>query len=201
MPKKLIYVATNNHHKIAEISEILPEAFEVRPYLELGNVVHWIENGATFAENSFIKSRQIARKTNAGVLADDSGLCVYSLNLRPGVISARYSGENATDQANRELLLRELQPFQKPEQRKAYFATVVTFIDATKNEFLFEGRCEGHIALSEKGDNGFGYDSLFIPQGYSQTFAEISPETKNKLSHRYLALKKLMEFLRGRTET
>ena len=201
MHKKLIYVATNNEHKISEFQAILPSNVDVKPYAALGLLVEWVENGNTFLANSFIKSRAIAQKTSHPVLADDSGLCVYNLDLKPGVHSARYAQETgndraAIDRANRSLLLKEMDHLKNPENRKAYFTTVITYVDAEKNEYSFEGRCDGTIATKESGANGFGYDSIFIGNGMTRSFAELTAQEKNSLSHRGAALEKFAAFLK-----
>lgn len=191
---KLVF-ATNNAHKLDEVRRILPADVEV---LSLEQVVflHDIdETGTTLAENSRIKAETVAEWLRAnsqqpvdGVFADDTGLEIDALGGKPGVYTARWAGEPA---ANRRKALQELAD--KPN-RAAQFRTVVTLIDRTGTRQV-DGIVRGRIATEERGDGGFGYDPVFIPEGYDQTFAELPAETKNTISHRARAMSELKKLL------
>lgn len=146
------------------------------------------ENGSTLEENAFIKGKAIYSIKKIPVIADDTGLFVEALCGEPGVRSARYAGKDGDDAANRKKLLEELHGI---ENRKAYFETVVCFIDTNGHETFAKGRCYGNINREEAGNNGFGYDCLFIPEGEDRTFAQMTDEEKNEISHRAKALQKL----------
>jgi len=154
------------------------------------------ESGATFEENATLKALSISRVFTGLVLADDSGLEVDGLGGAPGVRSARFAGGNADDAANRRALIQLLRNLPESEL-KARFRCVMVL--ATQGELLgsFEGTVEGRVVPEERGSGGFGYDSMFIPNGYSETFGELQPEIKNSLSHRGRALAKVLEFLRS----
>ena len=152
------------------------------------------ETGLTLIENSFIKSKTVNQITGLACLADDTGLEVDALNGAPGVFSARYAGENPSYDDNVRKLLFELQD--TPENlRTARFRTVISYVDS-ENEFYDEGTIEGRITLESSGVDGFGYDSVFLPNNYEKTFAEMSKERKNKISHRALALNKMKKRLK-----
>lgn len=196
--EKNIVVATGNAHKLIEIKSILSDLeFDIHSLkdIELDNI-EIIENGRTFEHNAVIKSRTIlsALKEKSCtskemiVIADDSGLEVDALDLRPGIFTARYAGENATDEENRKKLLEELKdvPFEK---RTARFICAIAVVFPDNKSFTVRGVCEGKIALEESGEKGFGYDSLFIPEGYDVTFAQMDSDLKNTISHRAQALR------------
>ena len=185
MNKKLI-IASQNKHKIEEFQKILSKyGFEVCGRDDAGlpkdDVV---EDGRTFEENSLIKAKAIFDMANTATLADDSGLCVDFLGGSPGIYSARFAGDNANDAQNNEKLLTLLLEA-KDEQRSAQFVCVITLI-------LQDGE---KIQRAETGKNGFGYDPLFIPDGYTVSMAELPPEEKNQISHRAKAIEKLVEIL------
>lgn len=189
-----IILASNNKGKIKEMREILSSiGFEVISQSESGFNLDVEETGTTFEENSALKAKALYEKCNGCVIADDSGLEVDYLNKAPGVFSARYAGENATDRERYEKLLSELDgvPYEK---RTARFVCVICFINAKGEEHFFRGECEGHIGFEPKGENGFGYDPVFYIN--EKSMAEISSEEKNIISHRALALKKLSDFLK-----
>jgi XTP/dITP diphosphohydrolase len=199
--KRKLLIATSNQGKIAEIKEVLgEEEFEILSLADLGDINMPEENGDTFEENARIKAKAVQLAafsalalTPLAVLADDSGLVVPVLGGAPGVFSARYAAENATDEENNEKLLRELKG---KENREAYFMCSLIFINENDEELHIDGKCEGLIGHKPAGDKGFGYDPLFIPlvplaHGNKQTMAELSPEEKNKISHRGIALQKL----------
>jgi len=151
------------------------------------------ETGATLEENALLKARAAYRCSGLPAVADDTGLEIYYLLNSPGVFSARYSGQNATYESNNRKILQELN--QIPERKRgARFRCVIAFVSKDVEKIL-EGRVTGRIAFKPRGSNGFGYDPLFIPDGYSMTYAELEPEIKNKLSHRSKAVSRLITFL------
>ena len=152
------------------------------------------EDGATFQENSLQKAREGHVHTKLPALADDSGLEVFYLNGRPGVVSARYAGEGTTDERNNKKLLGEMLGV-PPRRRKAQFRAVITLVRGNSAE-VAEGICPGVLAESPRGTNGFGYDPIFIPDGFSRTYAELTAEEKNRISHRAKALSKMKEILK-----
>ncbi|ADO82889.1 XTP/dITP diphosphatase [Ilyobacter polytropus] len=185
-----IFLATGNEKKIKEIEKILEdfdvEILSIRDGIEIPEV---IEDGDTFEVNSVKKALEIAEYLNMPSIADDSGLCVDALKGAPGVYSARYSGENATDETNNKKLVRELYGI---ENRKAKFVSVITFAKPTGETYSFRGEIEGEIIDEPRGKDGFGYDPYFYVKEYESTLAEI-PEIKNKISHRAKALEKFKE--------
>lgn len=191
MKRKLV-ISTGNKNKVEEIRDILKDIeIEVLAKGDLGlDPIEVVEDGDTLASNSLKKARALGEKTDYMVIADDSGLFVDYLNGDPGVHSSRYAGEDGDDQANNEKLLRELKGVAM-EDRGASFKTVIALIDEDKKESLLFGQCKGKIGFEEKGKGGFGYDPLFIPESYEETFSEIGEEEKNKISHRAKALKEL----------
>ena len=190
-----IILASNNKGKIREISEILsPLGFEVISMKDAGIDTDIEENGTTFRENAAIKARAIYSKTRMAVIADDSGLAVDFLNGAPGVYSHRYGGENATDDEKNQKLLQELSGV-PDEKRTAAFVCSICYIDDCGNEHFVQGECSGSIGYEPKGKNGFGYDPIFMYG--NRSFAEISANEKNKVSHRANALKSLLKLLKG----
>ncbi len=191
--KKIIF-ATNNPHKLSEVRALLTGIFEVVSLKDLGFVGDIPETGKTLAENASQKSHFIYERYGFDCFADDTGLEVDALNGAPGVYSARYAGEKATYEENVTKLLHELDGKQN---RSAHFKTMVSLIlDGV--EFQFEGRVEGAILDSRSGNFGFGYDPVFLPDGYSDSFAEMSSELKNRISHRGKAMQKLAAFLKDK---
>ena len=188
-----IVLSTDNKNKLREIREIL-EDLDVKIYGKSdidGMDFEVIEDGDTLYDNALKKATAMAERVDYAVLADDTGLFVNALNGEPGVHSARYASEH-DDKKNREKLLNNLKD---KDDRSAYFKTQIILIDEEKNIIPIEGVCPGKISLEEKGENGFGYDSIFIPDGYNKTFAEMSHEEKNEISHRSRALKNLRDKL------
>ncbi|MGX6590740.1 XTP/dITP diphosphatase [Cetobacterium ceti] len=183
-----IFLATGNKKKIDEISKILEdlnlEILSIKDGIEIPEV---IEDGDTFEANSQKKALEIAKFTNMITIADDSGLCVDALDGAPGVYSARYSGENATDEKNNKLLIKNLDGI---ENRNGKFVCVITLAKPTGEVYSFRGELPGKIVDENKGEFGFGYDPHFYLEEYGQTLAQI-PEIKNKISHRAKALEKL----------
>ena len=175
-----------------EIQDILGPAWEVIGADQLGAPVHWEETGQTFRANALIKAESLRAHTGEGVLADDSGLQVDILEGAPGVYSARYAGAAASDANNLKKLLRVLEGVPLNE-RKARFVCVLCYIDREGKIHYFEGTCEGHIISEAVGAGGFGYDPIFVPEGYQQSFAEIAALEKNRISHRSRALAQFLK--------
>lgn len=192
-----IIAATHNKGKIREFREILsPLGFEVISQNEAGILTEPEENGKTFEENALIKARTIfSQSSESAVIADDSGLCVNALGGRPGVYSARYAGENASDSDRICKLLSELE---NKEDRSANFTSAIAFIFPDGKEITVTGKTYGAIAEKPFGEGGFGYDPIFISDKLGKTFAQASPEEKNSVSHRGAALSKLYEILKTR---
>ena len=194
-------LATQNPKKLKEMSAILGElGVEVVSEADLGVKIEVEETGETFAENSLLKAKAVMEATKLPAIADDSGLCVDALNGGPGVYSARYAGHHGDDDANNEKLLREMADV--PEgQRGARFVSAVCFMLPDGRALEVEGECPGRIAFSlQNGDYGFGYDPLFVPDGYDKSFAQLSSEEKNRISHRAAALCELERLLKERAE-
>ena len=186
---KRIVFASGNKGKIKEVAEILKDV-EILSLKDIGFVGEIDETGSTFEENSYIKAKAAFDFCHLPTLAEDTGLCVEALNGAPGIYSARYSGENATDEKNRALLLKNLK---NATTRRAKFVTVATFIDEDGSVVTASGETCGHILESEDGENGFGYDRLFFSDDLNKSFGVASDEEKNAVSHRYRAIKNLLE--------
>lgn len=186
-----LIIATKNKNKIKEINALLGEMPINILSLEDGNwqIPEITEDGKTFKENAAKKAKTIAQITGKLTLADDSGLIVDALGGQPGVYSARFAGENATDRENNLKLLQLIKDIQ-PDRRGAQFICVIAIASPEGKEDIVEGICRGDIGYLEEGGGGFGYDPIFIPTGYSKTFAELSMSVKNKISHRGRALEK-----------
>jgi len=190
-----LLVATKNRGKVREIRKISKDSIEVLSPLDIGLNLDILENGKTLRQNSFKKALEYFRKTNICTIGEDTGLFVEALGGRPGVYSARYSGGG--DESNRKKLLSELEG---KNNRKAYFETVITLVINENWHEFFEGRVSGKITEKELGDKGFGYDPIFLPVGSNKTFAEMSEEAKNSISHRKIALKKVVYFIEEKKE-
>lgn len=194
-------IATENKHKLREIGEIL-KSFHLE-VLSMGDAglagLEIAEDGSTFEENALIKAKTVMKKTGKLAIADDSGLEVEVLNNQPGIYSARFAGEGATDDENNEKLLKLLKdiPLHK---RAARFVCSIAAAFPNGDTFTLRGECRGIIGFELKGEDGFGYDPLFIAETYNKTFAEIGEEKKNKISHRAVALEKLKEKLKMKLE-
>jgi XTP/dITP diphosphohydrolase len=182
--------ATNNLHKSTEVGQILAPQYKVLNLQDIGCDVDIPETGDTFAENAFLKSSYVVKHYQMDCFADDSGLEVEALNNEPGIYSARYSGQRG-DAINMQYLLQKMKGL---TNRNARFITVISLIKNGQN-YLFEGTIEGTIIHEPMGEKGFGYDPVFVPNGYDITFAQMDAELKNKISHRALATKKLINFL------
>ena len=195
---KLVF-ASNNKHKLSEVRQILPEQVEVVSLKDVGFVQEIEETGTTLEENSLLKANAVWEWLDKnrllssvdGVFADDTGLEIAALGGAPGVRTARWAGDEACDVNNRQKALRELMG---KEDRSARFRTVVSLIVQGKTQQV-EGVVNGRIALQEEGDGGFGYDPVFVPEGYEKTFASLPTEVKNAISHRGRAMEKLKKIL------
>ncbi len=192
MEKYKIIAATRNKHKLRELSQMVGSLpFQIISQDEAGLAdLEVIEDGDTFEANSFKKANEIMKISGMSALADDSGLMVEALGGEPGVYSARYAGVGATDQENSHKLLVALDGHQS---RSAKFVSVITLITATGQTLVARGECEGQILAEPRGHNGFGYDPLFVPNGFDKTFAELSESQKNTISHRAKAIATLKE--------
>lgn len=189
-----IVFATHNAHKVSEVQAVLGSEYQLVTATEAGISEEILETQPTIEGNALQKARYVYEHTGLNCFADDTGLEVEALNGAPGVYSARYAGEHVSYADNNKLLLKNLAGCQN---RKARFRTVIALILDGK-EHLFEGRVEGTIATEPHGEGGFGYDPLFIPEDSQLTFAEMSPEAKNGISHRGRAVAKLVAFLHGK---
>jgi len=186
---KLIF-ASHNAHKATEIQRILPSWIEIKTLSDLHYMDEIPENEATIEGNSQFKARFVHEKFEQNCFADDTGLEIFALDGRPGVHSARYAGEQRDSNANMDKVLTELEML---SDRSAQFKTVITLFWQGK-EYQFEGIIRGHIAISKTGNEGFGYDPIFIPEGESRSFAEMTLVEKNQFSHRARAIEKLVSF-------
>lgn len=186
-----LYFATNNIHKLKEVQEVVGDSFQIESMRSLGINEDIPEDQQTLEGNALQKARFLYDRTGESCFADDTGLEVDALNGAPGVYSARYAGEAKNSLDNMTLLLKNMSGIQ---HRKARFRTVIALILNGK-EYLFEGIVNGTIAEEPRGKAGFGYDPLFVPDGYSTTFAEMDSEAKNAISHRGRAVEKLAAFL------
>ncbi|MFH2012094.1 MAG: XTP/dITP diphosphatase [Pseudomonadota bacterium] len=192
-----IILATSNEGKLREIKELIKGLnVKILSLKDIPNSPDIQECGSSFRENALIKSKAIASLTNKITIADDSGLEVDFLNGEPGVYSARFAGENANDDENNKKLLARLEGVPLSE-RGATFRCVIAVVNPEGKEDIVEGECKGIIQFEEKGNFGFGYDPLFFVPEYGKTFAELSPEIKNKISHRGKAIEKLKVVLKN----
>ena len=194
LPVQRLLVATRNPHKTREIQQILGREFEVIDLLAHPELPDTEETGKTFEENAVLKAVTASSGLPDLVMADDSGLEVNALEGAPGVRSARYAGENATDAANVTVLLQALEGI---EDRSARFRCVLVLAQDGAVISVFEGTIAGVITRVARGDGGFGYDPIFVPEGFGQTFAELTLEVKNRISHRAQALEKLVQHFRA----
>lgn len=183
-----LLVATKNSHKTREIADMLGTSWTLTDLCAHPEIPAPEETGATFSENASLKALAASTRFEGWVLADDSGLCVDALQGDPGIYSARFAGRNSTDAQNRAKLLRELASFADPSDRSARFHCVLALAKQGRIEALFEGVVEGYIQHNEQGHGGFGYDPLFVPEGFSESFGLLPAATKNAISHRAKAL-------------
>ncbi len=191
--KKLVF-ATNNEHKLKEVNSILGDQYQIVGLKEIGCCEDIAETSHTLEGNASLKSNYVKKHYKSDCFADDTGLEIEALNGKPGVFSARYAGDGQNSEANIKKVLAELNG---KTNRNARFRTVISLLMDGK-EYFFEGIVNGKIIEEKKGTDGFGYDPIFIPEGYNQTFAEMDLSEKNKISHRALAVKKLVDFLQSR---
>jgi XTP/dITP diphosphohydrolase len=185
-----LVIASNNKKKIVEIRQMIAD-IELLSLADIGFTEEIPEPYHTFEENALTKAATIHKQSGKNVFADDSGICVNALHGAPGVDSAHFSGER-DDEKNLQKVLADIKD---AEDKSAYYKAVMCLI-WDEEVYYFEGICEGHIIAKKRGAGGFGYDPIFIPAGYDQTFAELSPEVKNAISHRGKAVRKMVDFLK-----
>ncbi|MEY2480433.1 MAG: XTP/dITP diphosphohydrolase [Verrucomicrobiota bacterium] len=185
-----LLLATRNVHKTGEFAQLLGDHFKIVDLNSFPQIAAVEETGSTFAENAILKAIGASKQYVDLVVADDSGLEVEALDGAPGIFSARYAGENASDEQNIEKLLRELR---ETEKRNARFCCVIALARAGRSLGTFEGVVEGEIVDLARGANGFGYDPIFMPDGFDKTFAELGAEVKNQISHRAKAISALRD--------
>ena len=190
-----ILLATNNKHKLQEVREILsPHGIIVYCISDLNlDYVEPIEDGKTYKDNALIKANALQKLTDLPIIADDSGLEIEQMDNLPGLYSARFAKEHGGHKEAFKVIFDKLDD--KPN-RNARFVCDIVLVNAEDKPLLFEGICEGHIARKAQGEEGFGYDPIFIPDGYKESFAELGKDIKNSISHRGRALKKLLTYLR-----
>jgi XTP/dITP diphosphohydrolase len=192
-----LVLASRNHHKLRELRSFLQDLqVEVVSVDDVAPGLTLVEDGSTFAENALKKARAVFAHTNTLALADDSGLEVFYLNGRPGVISARYAGERADDVANNDKLLREMRGV-AARRRRAQFRAVLALVGPGYEE-IATGACPGTLTEVPRGTNGFGYDPIFQPDGFNRTYAELTQDEKNRISHRSRAFASLHDILKHR---
>lgn len=190
-----LIVASNNQHKLEEIEAIIGKYYALQSMASIGFVEEIEETGTSFHENAAIKARAIFNRYGVDCLSDDSGLAIDVLNGAPGVYSARFAGEPVNHEKNIDKVLFELEG---KSDRNARFVTVLCLIRNGK-EYFFEGEIKGKILEEKRGTNGFGYDPIFVPEGFDKSFAELDAAQKNKISHRSNALAKMQEYLQSIT--
>lgn len=193
----VLVFATNNPHKAREVEQILGGGYTVKTLRDIGCLEDIEETEDTLEGNALLKARYVKKKYGYDCFSEDTGLEVEALNGAPGVHTARYAGENRNPEDNISLLLTNLAG---KESRKARFRTIIALLEGDR-ETLLEGICEGRIAEEKHGTGGFGYDPVFIPAGYAQTFAELGDEVKNRISHRGKATEKLVALLKAKADT
>ncbi|WP_314989022.1 XTP/dITP diphosphatase [uncultured Gemella sp.] len=191
---KELILASNNAHKVEEIKSIL-ENYNILTLKDINYTEEIVEDGATFEENALIKARTISKYSGKTAISDDSGLSVDLLDGRPGVYSARYSKEQ-TDEKNIEKVLLEL----NGQKSKAKFVSVIALVKPDGTELTFRGECHGEIIFEKRGTNGFGYDPIFYVPSLDKTFAELSAEQKNSISHRKQSLEKFSQYLKEESD-
>lgn len=193
MNKIPLVFATNNLNKLKEVQTLLPDFIELKSLSDINCNEEIPETATTLEGNAILKADFVTQKFEINCFADDTGLEVESLNGTPGVFSARYSGSNSNSEKNMEKLLFNLSD---KSNRKAQFRTVIA-LNLSGKQFLFEGVCKGKIIEEKRGIKGFGYDPIFIPEGFSKTFAEMNLEEKGSISHRGKAIQQLIHFLKN----
>ncbi len=193
MKKRQLVFATHNKHKVEEVKSILGNAYEVLSLTDIDCHEDIVEDGDSFEANAAIKAKYVFDKYGLSCFAEDSGLVVPSLNGEPGIYSARYAGKHGDHEANIDKLLSNLE---NKEDRKAYFQSTIALI-SEKEVQIFEGQCHGTISESRLGSGGFGYDPVFVPVGYDNSFGELGSAIKNEISHRGKSMEKFIEFLKS----
>lgn len=198
---KELIIATKNKGKVKEFTVLFERyGIKVKSLLDFTEEMNDIEEtGTTFEANASLKAEEISNLLNLPVLADDSGLVIEELNGRPGIYSARYAGEPTNDKRNNEKVLSEMIDLED-SKRSAYFNCVLALAIPGQETLFFYGKCSGKITTVPAGDNGFGYDPIFIPKGYNQTMAQLDETVKNKISHRYQAIVQLTAWLDNHIE-
>lgn len=191
---KELILASNNAHKVEEIKSIL-EDYSILTLKDINYTEEIVEDGTTFEENALIKARTLCKYSGKTAISDDSGLSVELLDGRPGVYSARYSKEQ-TDEKNIEKVLLEL----NGQKSKAKFVSVIALVKPDGTELTFRGECHGEIIFEKRGTNGFGYDPIFYVPSLDKTFAELSAEQKNSISHRKQSLEKFSQYLKEESD-
>ena len=187
---KIIF-ATHNQNKVEELKQIVPSKYSLLSLNDIGCIEEIKETGSTLEENAQIKADYVRYKYGLDCFSDDSGLEIDALGGAPGVYSARYAGDQKNNDANIEKIWKELKGIMNP---KAIFRSVI-YVHLNKKKICFQGKVEGSIIYEKRGLEGFGYDPIFIPKGYKKTFAELGDTTKNKISHRALAIVQLVKLL------
>jgi XTP/dITP diphosphohydrolase len=190
-----LLVASKNRGKISEIKKIYKGSIEILSPIDIGFDLDILEDGSSLRDNSLKKALAYFRKVNICTLGEDTGLFVEALNGKPGVYSARYGGGG--DESNRRKLLLELEG---ESNRRAYFETVIALVISENFFKFFEGRVDGNITEEEIGNEGFGYDPIFLPKGYNKTFGQMSADEKNSISHRKIALKRVLEYIEDKKD-
>ncbi len=192
MDYKTLILATTNKHKLREFEEIIKNKHIKISLPQNQKFSRVIENKKTFSENALKKAKTYYKKLLSPVIAEDSGICVNALKGKPGIYSARFAGRSASDIQN---LLKLLSALQNKKNRKACYKCAIVLYYKNNKYKIFQGTCYGKIAQDAHGSRGFGYDPIFIPNGYKKTFGILSKKTKNKISHRAQAIKKLIKFI------
>jgi len=190
---KTLCFASNNEGKINEIKSLLSDQYLIKSLIDIGCIEEIEETGKTLSENAKIKALHVYKNYGIDCFADDSGLLVDALNGAPGVYSARYAGEPSNNKKNIDLLLKNISG---QMDRNASFQTVICLIIGGEF-YYFNGKIDGQITLEKSGDKGFGYDPIFIPNGYDKTFADFTQEEKNAISHRGIAIKSMIDYLKN----
>lgn len=189
-----LVLATRNAKKLAELDRLLAGAgldVEILGSDAFGDLPEIEETGSTFAENSLIKARAVSTHTGLIAIADDSGLCVDALDGQPGIYSARWAGEGATDESNLDLVLEQIRDVE-PAHRTAHFACAAALVLPSGEEYVVHGQVNGVLLTQRRGEGGFGYDPIFLPDGFDATTAEMNPEQKDAISHRGQAMRALV---------
>ncbi|UYW02374.1 non-canonical purine NTP diphosphatase [Flavobacterium agricola] len=189
---KLVF-ASHNENKIKEVKKLLENQFEIVSLTDIGCFEDIPETAETIEGNAILKANYVTEKYGLNCFADDSGLLIDALNGAPGVYSARFAGEHKNDTDNLNLALQKLE---NETNRKAHFKTIMA-LNLNGEQHLFEGIVQGDLTTQPIGNNGFGYDPIFVPEGYTETFAQLSLEEKSKMSHRGKALQKMVQFLKA----